>query len=78
MSNIEYYRVHLTKTFTVPVDAGANRDEVRQQALLELRMLAQDHWFEPTDVEIIEQEQWCDYCGIPEGEKHDDDCEAYA
>lgn len=52
---IEYYRVSMTKNFTVPVDAGASLDEVRHEALLELRLLAQDGWFQPSDVEIIEQ-----------------------
>lgn len=53
--NIEYYRVSMRANFTVPVDAGATLDEVRQEALLELRLLAQDGWFQPSDVEIIEQ-----------------------
>ena len=52
---IEYYRVSLRTNFTVPVDAGATLDEVRHEALLELRLLAQDGWFQPSDVEIIER-----------------------
>ena len=55
MRKIEYYRVSLRTNFTVPVDAGATLDEVRREALLELRLLAQDGWFQPSDVEIIEQ-----------------------
>lgn len=55
MSSIEYYRVSMTKNFVVPVDAGATLDEVRQEALREMIVLAVDHWFQPSDVEIIEQ-----------------------
>lgn len=51
----EFYRVHLPINFVVPVDDGTDRDTVRREALLELRLLAQDGWFTPDDIEIIEQ-----------------------